>query len=204
VQKREISDKAEASGEVKVLLCEDVKGLGWFGDVVEVSTGYARNYLLPQGLAIIPSKGNLRSLAKETVRRAEQRKLERKRLEETAAAAEGAEAVVAAKANEQGVLFGSVGAAEIAENLRSQGFKVTDEMVQLTEHIKQVGTHKITLKFDKDLTASAKVTIVAELAEGETAPPAGEIPPASPEAASRGGPKVNEPQDENGSTGSPS
>ncbi len=186
MQKKEISDKASASGEVKVLLCEDVKELGWFGDVVEVSTGYARNYLLPQRLAIIPSKGNLRSLAKETARRAEQRKLERKRLEEAAAAAEGAEAVVAAKANEQGVLFGSVGAEEIAENLRAQGFKVTNEMVQLSEHIKQVGTHKITLKFDKDLTASAKVTIVAESADGEAAPPAGEVPP-----------KVNEPEDEN-------
>lgn len=187
MQKREISEKAGASGEVKVLLCEDVRGLGWFGDVVEVSTGYARNYLLPQGLAIIPSKGNLRSLAKETARRAEQRKLERKRLEEATAAAEGAEAVVAAKANEQGVLFGSVGAAEIAENLRSQGFKVTNEMVHLTEHIKQVGTHKIMLKFDKDLTAIAKVTIVAEAAEGEAAPPiGGEVPP-----------KANEPQEEN-------
>lgn len=198
MQKKEISDKARASSDVKVLLCEDVEGLGWFGDVVEVSTGYARNYLLPQRLAIIPSKGNLRSLAKETTRRAEQRKLERQRLEEATAAAEGAEAVVAAKANEQGVLFGSVGVAEIAENLRSQGFKVTNEMVQLSEHIKQVGTHKITLNFDKDLTATAKVTIVAETVEGEAVPPAGEAnkPPVSPEAASRGGQEENKPNDQ--------
>jgi large subunit ribosomal protein L9 len=152
---------------MKVLLCEDVKELGWFGDVVEVSTGYARNYLLPQRLAIVPTEGNLRSLAKEAARRAEQRKLERQHLEEATAAVEGAEAVVAAKANEQGVLFGSVGAQEIAENLRAQGFKVADEMVQLAEHIKQVGTHKVTLKFDKDLAATINVTIVAESAEGE-------------------------------------
>lgn len=177
MQKQEISNKASSSKLVKVLLCEDVKDLGWFGDVIEVSTGYARNYLLPQGLAIIPTKGNLRSLAKETAKRAEQRKLERKRLEETAAAAEGAEAVVAAKANEQGVLFGSVGGGQIAENLRAQGFKVIDEMVHLAEHIKQVGTHKVTLKFDKDLTATVNVTVVAESTEGEAAPPAGENPP---------------------------
>ena len=151
---------------MKVLLCEDVKELGWFGDVVEVSTGYARNYLLPQGLAIVPTEGNLRSLAKEAAKRTEQRKLERQRLEEVATAVEGAEAVVAAKANEQGVLFGSVGAGEIAENLRAQGFRVADEMVQLAEHIKQVGTHRVTLKFDKDLTATANVTIVAESAAG--------------------------------------
>jgi large subunit ribosomal protein L9 len=156
---------------MKVLLCEDVKELGWFGDVVEVSTGYARNYLLPQRLAIVPTEGNLRSLAKETAKRAEQRKLERQRLEEVATAVEGAEAVVAAKANEQGVLFGSVGAGEIAENLRAQGFKVADDMVRLAEHIKQVGTHKVTLKLDKDLTASVNVTIVAESAEGEAAKP---------------------------------
>jgi large subunit ribosomal protein L9 len=180
VRKQEIANKASSSGAVKVLLCEDVKELGWFGDVVEVSTGYARNYLLPQRLAIVPTEANLRSLAKEAAKRAEQRKMERKRLEEAATAVEGAEAVVSAKANEQGVLFGSVGAQEIAENLRAQGFNVADEMIHLTEHIKQVGTHKITLRFDKDLTATAKVTIVAESAEGETAPP-----------------KANEPQEEN-------
>ena len=162
MQKREISNKASTSNAVKVLLCEDVKELGWFGDVVEVSIGYARNYLLPQGLATMPTKANLRSLAKEATKRTEQRKLERERLEEAATAVEGAEAVVAAKANEQGVLFGSVGAGEIAENLRAQGFKVADEMVQLAEHIKQVGTHKVTLRFDKDLTATVNVTIVAE------------------------------------------
>jgi large subunit ribosomal protein L9 len=177
VQKRDISNKASTSKAVKVLLCEDVKELGWFGDVIEVSMGYARNYLLPQRLAIVPTKGNLRSLANEAAKRAEQRKVERKRLEEAAAAVEGAEAVVAAKSNEQGVLFGSVGAQEIAENLRAQGFKIADEMVHLTEHIKQVGTHNITLRFDKDLTATAKVTIVAESAGGEAAKPQEENKP---------------------------
>jgi len=147
---------------MKVLLCEDVKGLGWLGDVVEVSTGYARNYLLPGRLAIVPTEANLKSLAKEKLRRAEQRKHEQERLKETASRIEGAEAVVAAKANEQGVLFGSVSPRQIAANLRAQGFEVTDEMVQLAEHIKQVGTHSVTLKFDKDLTATVSVVVVAE------------------------------------------
>jgi len=150
------------SNGMKVLLCEDVKELGWLGDVVEVSAGYARNYLLPQGLAIVPTKGNLRSLAKEVARRTEQRSLEGERLREVAAAVEGAEAVVAAKANEQGVLFGSVTAGEVAANLREQGLEVGDEMVQLTEHIKQVGAHKVTVRFDKDLTATVNVVVVAE------------------------------------------
>ncbi|MFA5240294.1 MAG: 50S ribosomal protein L9 [Phycisphaerae bacterium] len=150
---------------MKVLLCEDVKELGWLGDVVEVSAGYARNYLLPQRLAIVPTDANLRSLAKEAAKRADERMLDRQRLEKVAAAVEGAEAVIAAKANEQGVLFGSVGAEEIAENLRAQGFEIADARVRLTEHIKQVGTHEVTLKFDEDLTATVKVTVVAESAE---------------------------------------
>jgi large subunit ribosomal protein L9 len=147
---------------MKVLLCQDVKSLGWLGDVVEVTTGYARNYLLPQGLAKPATEGNLRAIAKEKVRHAEQRITERQRLEGAAAAVEGAEAVVAAKANEQGVLFGSVGAGEIAANLRQLGFEVADEVVHLPEHIKNVGTHAVALKFADDLTSTVSVVVVPE------------------------------------------
>ncbi len=150
---------------MKVLLCQDVRKLGWFGDIVEVNTGYARNYLLPQGLAAVPTEANLKSLAKEKAKRAEHRIQERKRLKAAAAAVEGAEAVVAAKANELGHLFGSVGAKEIAGNLREQGFEVADDVVQLPEHIKQVGTYTVTLKFAEDLTATVSVVVVAEQEE---------------------------------------
>jgi len=147
---------------MKVLLCEDVKGLGWLGDIVEVATGYARNYLLPQALAKTATEANIRSLANEKARRAEQRVTERKRLEAAAAAVEGAEAVLAAKANEQGVLFGSVSAGDIAGNLREQGFEVADGVVQLAENIKQVGTSEVKLEFAEDLTAAVSVVVVPE------------------------------------------
>ena len=147
---------------MKVMLCEDVKALGWLGDVVEVNAGYARNYLLPQGLAKPATEDNLRAIAKEKVMRAEERKLDRQRLEVVAKAVEGAEAVVAAKANEQGVLFGSVGAGQIAANLRQLGFEIADEFVALGEHIKQVGTSEVTLKFAEDLTATISVVVVPE------------------------------------------
>lgn len=162
MRKRKTSSKAGTSNGVKVLLCEDVKALGWLGDVVEVATGYARNYLLPKGMAIVPTEGNLRSLAEEKARRVEQRKLSSERAETLAAAVEGAEAVIAAKANEQGVLFGSVSPREIAANLREQGFEVADDVVALAENIKQVGTHSVRLRFDKDLTATVNVVVVAE------------------------------------------
>ena len=147
---------------MKVLLCEDVRKLGWLGEIVEVNSGYARNYLLPQGLATVPTEANIRSLAEEKARRAEVRALERDRLAAAAAAVEGAEAVIAAKANELGHLFGSVSEREIAANLRAQGFEVADEFVQMPHHIKEVGTHSIRLEFDKDLAATVSVVVVPE------------------------------------------
>jgi len=146
---------------MKVLLVTDIKVLGWLGDVVEVSEGYARNYLLPQGLANVVTEANLKAIAEEKKRRAEQRKLGRKRLEEVAAAVEGAEAVLAAKANEQGVLFGSVTPSDIAGNLREQGFEVPDDVVAMGGHIKEVGTHSVSLKFAPDLAATVSVVVVA-------------------------------------------
>jgi len=156
---------------MKILLCEDIKKLGWLGDIVEVNEGYARNYLLPQGLAKVATDGNVRSIAKEKAKRAEHRLQERRRLEKAAQAVNGAEAVVSAKANEQGILFGSVTEPMIAANLREQGFEVADEIVKLPEHIKQVGTHDVTLKFADDVTATVRVVVVAEQVEAEAPSP---------------------------------
>lgn len=147
---------------MKVLLCEDIDKLGWLGDVVEVKTGYARNYLIPQGLATVANEAGIRALAEEKARRAEQRRLEGKRLEEAVKAIEGAEAVVAAKANELGHLFGSVTEKHIAANLRAQGFDVRDDIVYLPEHIKEIGTHAVTLKFREDLTTTINVVVVRD------------------------------------------
>lgn len=165
MQKQAISNKPSTSNGVKVLLCEDVKKLGWFGDIVEVNEGYARNFLLPQGLAKIATDDNIKALAKEKAMRAEQRITEHKHLEAVAKKVEGAEAVLAAKANEQGILFGSITAGNIAANLRAQGFEVADDVVELPHHIKQVGTHSVTLKFAEDLATTVTVTIVPEGAE---------------------------------------
>ncbi len=153
---------------MKVLLVNDVDRLGWLGEVVEVATGYARNYLLPQGLAKVPTEANIKALAEEKRRRAEQRLADRRRLEAAAAAVDGAEAVIAAKANELGHLFGSVTAGQIAANLRQQQFEVADEVVQLGEHIKRVGTHTVELRFADDLTATVNVIVVAEKKEEDT------------------------------------
>lgn len=150
---------------MKVLLYEDIKRLGWLGDVVEVTEGYARNYLLPQGLAKVATEANIRAIAQEKAKRAEQRLRERKRIETATEAVDGAEAVLAARANEQGVLFGSVTEPMIAANLRAQGFEVADEIVRMPEHIKHIGTHDVTLRFAEELTATVHVVVVPEQVE---------------------------------------
>ena len=100
---------------MKVLLVEDIKKLGWLGDVVEVNDGYARNYLLPQHLAKEVTEANIKAIAGQKKKRAEQRLAEQKQIEVAAAAVNGAEAAIAAKANELGHLFGSVTAKQIVQ-----------------------------------------------------------------------------------------
>ncbi|MEJ5258600.1 MAG: 50S ribosomal protein L9 [Anaerohalosphaeraceae bacterium] len=147
---------------MKVLLCEDVAKLGWLGDIVEVKDGYARNYLLPQGLAVIPTEAAIRSLAEEKARRAEARRLARQEKERLSASLEGVEISLTAKANEQGHLFGSVTESDIAEALQRKGFAVTAEMVHLEAHIKEVGTRDVVIKAASDLRATVRVIVAAE------------------------------------------
>lgn len=150
---------------MKVLLLDDIEKLGYLGDVVEVKMGYARNYLLPQGLATIPTENAIKSIAKERAARAEERKLARQQLEGAFAEVEGASVTIVAKANEQGHLFGSVAEKDIAEDLRNQGLQVATEMVKMDHHIKEVGEHKVNLRFAADLVQPITVTVLSEDAE---------------------------------------
>jgi large subunit ribosomal protein L9 len=152
---------------MKVLLVSDVRKLGYLGDVVDVADGYARNFLFPQGFAKAATDNNIKSIAKAKALRAEERNLERKQLEKAVQAVNGAEAVIAATANELGHLFGSVFRHDIAKNLREQGFEVADEVVMLHEHIKEVGTYSVKLEFADDLTASVSVVVVPEGIDAE-------------------------------------
>lgn len=148
---------------MKVLLFEDVENLGWLGDIVTVKDGYARNYLLPHGLAGVPTEGNIKALADEKAKRAEQRKLQRQQQEELVGSITDAEVVIAAKANELGHLFGSVTERDIADNLRQQGFTIRDSMVKLPAgHLKELGTYEVTLKIAPDLTAPVRVVVVSQ------------------------------------------
>lgn len=148
---------------MKVLLFDDVENLGWLGDIVTVKDGYARNYLLPQGRAGVPTEAAIKALADEKARRAEQRRLDRDQKEGLAESVAGAEVVLAAKANELGHLFGSVAERDIAENLRQQGFAIQDTMVRLPAgHIKELGTYDVTLRVAAELSATVRVIVVSQ------------------------------------------
>lgn len=147
---------------MKVLLCEDIEKLGWYGDIVDVNESYARNYLVPQRLAIIPNEAKIRGMAEEKAKRAEQRQIAIDNLKKAAQSVNNAEAVIAAKANEKGHLFGSVTESQIASNLRQQGYEVADKHIRIDEHIKEVGQHTVKIEFAADITATVKVIVVPE------------------------------------------
>ncbi|MFQ5414732.1 MAG: 50S ribosomal protein L9 [Phycisphaerae bacterium] len=147
---------------MKLLLRKNVRKLGIVGDVVHVASGYARNYLIPQGLAVSPTRGNMRALAKarELAEQelAEQRAMLAGRIEKLA----NFEVTLAAPANEDGVLYGSVGRREIAAALRAAGHDVDAEHVQLQAPIRHLDNVTVQVQYEEDLTASVKVWVVRE------------------------------------------
>ena len=147
---------------MQVLLRKDVDRLGRIGEIVAVKSGYARNYLIPQGLAAAPTPGNIRRVEIEQKKNEE---AERLREQDRAALAESlksASITVTAKANEEGHLFGSITTAQIAEMLQAEGYKVDEKMVQLTEPIKELGVIEVPIQIKPELISSCKVWVVAE------------------------------------------
>ncbi len=148
----------------KLLLRRDVPKLGHVGDVVEVSEGYARNYLIPHRLAMEPTPANLKSIEQDK-KLAEAARLERRRaLEAQAAALANVEITIAAAANEEGHLYGSVGPREIAAALRDEGHPIEANHVQLHTPIRQLDSVMVPIVFADDLRVEIKVWVVREKA----------------------------------------
>jgi large subunit ribosomal protein L9 len=148
-------------GGTQLLLTDDVPHLGKQGDLVEVKPGYARNYLLPQGLATIPTQHNLRllDLHKKRVHQAKEAKLaDLKVMAEQIARVP--QLTIEANANEEGHLYGSVGEPEISRTLKGKNLKVEPEMVKLEGMIKQCGLYEVDLNLGYEITAKVKVMVV--------------------------------------------
>jgi len=150
------------SKSVKLLLKQSIKNVGRVGDVVEVSAGYARNYLLPHDLAVLPTAGNLRKV--EAIRQEIERK-ERERREQMEALLrqlQGVEVTLERKCNDQGHLYGAVSATDIANSLQSQGYNVEPDDINLPGRLDRVDTYMVRIRFAEDLSTEIKVWVAPD------------------------------------------
>ena len=146
---------------MKIILKEDIAGLGYKDVVVEVKNGYGRNYLIPTGKAVIASESALKVLAENQRQRAH--KLERIKAEAEAAAAalEGVKLTIGAKVSATGTIFGSVNAIQIAEALEKLGHNVDRKLISL-DAVKEVGNYTAVIRLHRDVAVEVPFEVVAE------------------------------------------
>lgn len=144
----------------KLILLEDVEDLGRAGDEIKVAPGYARNYLLPKGLAEKVTPGALRQIEARKERIEAKRKDELELAQALAVKIAETEITIAMQAGEDEKLFGSVNAAKIAEALEAEGISVESRRIKLEESIKELGVFTVDIKLHTDVMATAKFWIV--------------------------------------------
>jgi large subunit ribosomal protein L9 len=146
---------------MKVILKEDMSNLGVAGDVVDVKAGYARNYLLPQGLAYLASAGNIRRLEDERKRGEERSRKDFLEARRRASQLEGVSVTFQARAGEEGKLFGSVTNADVADRLKERGldFELDRRWIQLDEPIKSVGEFQVEVRLHADVIVPIEVRV---------------------------------------------
>ena len=145
---------------MKVLLRQDVPNLGLVGDTVEVGEGYARNFLLPQNIAVKPTPGNLKRLAEEKVARELTEKQRVEALRAVAVKLTGLSITIKAKANELGHLFGSVTEEHIVEALAAEGYKVAPTQVALAAPIRTLDKFRVPIRLADGVEAEIDVWVV--------------------------------------------
>ncbi len=147
---------------MKLILKEDVSNLGYKDDVVEVKSGYGRNYLIPQGKAVIASESALKVLAENQRQRAHKLAKIKADAEAAAAALEGVELTIGAKASANGTIFGSVNNIQIAEALVKLGHNIDRKIIVIKESVKELGKYKATVKLHKEVSVEIPFEVVAE------------------------------------------
>ena len=145
-----------------VILRQDVRSLGKAGEMVRVKPGYARNYLLPQGLAFEATEGNKKRIAAETKARGVRNQAERAEAEKVAAELGAVELTLTGKAGEEGKLFGSITAQDIADALAAQGHQVDRRRIELDHPIKTLGHHTVGIRVHPEVHAEVRVAVVSE------------------------------------------
>ena len=147
---------------MEVILRATVDKLGHAGEIVQVKDGYARNYLIPQGLAYAATESNKNRVTSEAQRRTTQLAVERSDAEAQAVVLEGLELHFTVKAGEADKLFGSITAADIAEQLAEKGCPVDKRSVELDEPIRMIGIYKVPVRLHTEVRAEVRVWVVTE------------------------------------------
>src|SRR5438132_1712707 len=148
--------------DMQIILQEDIEKLGRRGDVVTVKPGYARNFLLPQKLAVEATVGNLKAIERIRTSLAKKTATEVEAAQKQAELLNGVALKFTRKTGENDQMFGSVTSADIAEGLAAQGFKIDKRQAQLGEPLKTIGEFPVTIKVFRDVTAQIKVTVEKE------------------------------------------
>lgn len=147
---------------MKIILKEDVRGLGYKDDVVEVKDGYGRNYLIPQGKAVVATPSAIKVLEENQRQRAHKLAKIKEDAMAAAAALEGVALTIGAKTSANGTIFGSVNAIQIAEALEKLGHNVDRKLIIIKDTIKEVGKYSATIQFHKEVAVEVPFEVVAE------------------------------------------
>jgi large subunit ribosomal protein L9 len=147
---------------MKLVLRKDIDKLGLCGDVVEVSEGYARNYLLPHHLALEPTKGNLKAIETDKRLAAAERERKRQILVAVIDHLKGVEVTISAACTPEGHLYGSVGPREISRALMDEGHSIHADQIKMSTNIKEIGTLEVSVVLADDLRTTVKVWVVKE------------------------------------------
>ncbi len=147
---------------MKVLLREDYKNLGATGDVVKVKDGFARNFLIPQGIAFIATEQNQKKYENDLKQQGWRLERDKQHAEELAKKLENVSCTISVQVGEEDKLFGSVTSQNIADSLTEQGFKFEKRKILLDEPIKSLGIYSVPIKLHTEVTATVKVWVVKE------------------------------------------
>ena len=147
---------------MEVILRQAVEKLGQPGDLVKVSAGYARNFLLPRGIAFEATPGNLKRIAQEKARLEAAESERRGSAQDLAKRLEEVSLTFSARVGEEGKLFGSVTASDIAEQLAGQGFDIEKRQIDLAEPIKSLGVFRVPIKLHADVKPEIKVWVIKQ------------------------------------------
>ncbi len=147
---------------MKVVLKDDVKNVGKIGQVVDVADGYARNYLVPRGLAVEANTKNIKSLEHEKRTIQEKAKKIKNSTQDLAHKISTMTLVIKANAGEEGKLFGSVTTMDIAELLRNEGIEIDKKKISLDEPIKRLGSYSVNIKLHPEISTQVNIQVVQE------------------------------------------